>query len=77
MPTIEGIMRGVLLKALISKAIQCPITGQLLDIRTAVVINDADGDPALVFSPAGWQVIENDPERMAALARHNHTKAQS
>lgn len=47
-------MRQALLKALVQRAITCPRTGEVLDIRTVVVFVDSDGDPAAVMSQAGY-----------------------
>ena len=36
----------------IARQILCPITGHVLDIRTAQFSVDADGDPQYAFDPA-------------------------
>ena len=51
--TLEKILRDELVRYLVSKAIFCPITHQVLDERTCVVLNDTDGDPLIVLSPDG------------------------
>jgi len=43
-----------LVRFLVSKAITCPNTGEVLDERTCVVLLDSDGDPAAVISQQGW-----------------------
>ena len=54
MNDLEEILRTEMVKYLVQKTIFCSGTGQLLDVRTCIVLNDADGDPAAVLSPAGW-----------------------
>jgi hypothetical protein len=50
-------VRAELVRYLVSRAITCPITGDVLDVRTCAVVLDADGDPAAVFSPKGGQLV--------------------
>lgn len=62
---------GTLKLALVQKEIFCPFTGEVLDIRTAVFLTDADGDPAYPMSPKAWEVIRGQSdyeERMEKLA---------
>lgn len=41
---------------LIGRQMACPVTGQLLDVRTAVCVEAADGVTTLgIFSPQGWE----------------------
>lgn len=54
MNDLEEILRAEMVKYLVQKAIFCPGTGELLDVRTCVVLNDEDGDRVAVLSPAGW-----------------------
>ncbi len=45
---------------LVGKAMFCPYGGQVLDIRTAVVVEEADGIKTLgIFSPETWAVIKD------------------
>lgn len=46
-----------LVRFLVSKAIFCSRTGEVLDYRTCVVLLDRDGDPAVVLSQQGWADI--------------------
>lgn len=66
----EEIMRKNLVRFLVQKSIFCPITGEVLDIDSCVVILDPDGDPSMVISPEGYRLtaslLESDPS--AALA---------
>lgn len=41
-------------RGIVARAITCPRTGEVLDIRTAVFLLDRDGDPAYVMSPSGF-----------------------
>lgn len=50
-------MRKALVKYLVQKAIFCPRTGAVLDVRKCVVLNDRDGDPCAVVSQEGWKQI--------------------
>ena len=52
---------------LIQRNIFCIITGEVLDIRTAEFLVDADGDPLIPLSPAGMAQVKSDPIRLAAL----------
>lgn len=48
-------------KALVQRAITCPRSGSVLDVRTAVFFNDRDGDPIAVLSQGGYVgLVEND-----------------
>jgi hypothetical protein len=47
-----------MLRLLISKSITCPVSGEVLDLRTAIAVRDKDGDPALALSPTGWSVLK-------------------
>lgn len=51
---LKDIVRDQLKRHLIGRRITCDVTGEVLDIRTAVFIVDRDGDPAIPVSPAGW-----------------------
>ncbi|WP_401001016.1 hypothetical protein [Agromyces sp. GXQ0307] len=69
-------LRKQLVRSLVQRAITCPLTGAVLDVHTVAVVNDADGDPAIVLSPEGAEAIKNDPTRIAALdARGYHFAA--
>lgn len=57
MNDLEEILRAEMVKYLVQKTIFCPNTGQLLDTGTCVILNDTDGDPIAVLSPAGWANI--------------------
>lgn len=62
-----------LVLAAITRAIVCPTTGDVLDIRTAVILLDRDGDPTRAVSPAAldrYREHADDPAGvLAALAR--------
>jgi hypothetical protein len=65
--TLEKILRDEMVRYLVTKAIFCPVTGQVLDERTCVVLNDIDGDPLMVLSPDGWTRIAAKVENQARL----------
>lgn len=52
---LETHMRRQMVTMLVQRAIFCPNTGQVLDVRTCVVLVDTDGDPAYVLSQDGWR----------------------
>ena len=58
--TIQDKMLHELVRFLVSKAITCPYSGDVLDVRTCVVINGTDGLPAVVISPAAWDAMSQD-----------------
>ncbi len=51
-------LHHALIKMLVQRHIFCPLTGNLLDIRTCVVVLDKDGDPAHVFDPAVKEMFD-------------------
>ncbi|MBF4592042.1 hypothetical protein [Curtobacterium sp. VKM Ac-1395] len=58
--TIQDVLRRELVRYLVSKAITCAYTGRALDVRTCVVINGTDGDPAIVISPEAYDAMTQD-----------------
>jgi hypothetical protein len=62
MDDLETLLRKQMVGYLVSNTMLCPISGALLDVRTCVVLVDADGDPARVFSPEGWAKIAAYPD---------------
>ncbi|MGV8883567.1 MAG: hypothetical protein ACOH19_15585 [Rhodoglobus sp.] len=63
--TLESILRDQLVSCLVSRAITCPVTRAVLDVRTCVTFTDADGDPAYVVSPEGWAAIKTNTKGRA------------
>lgn len=62
-------MRFELKRALVSRAIFCPVSGDVMDVRTCVTVLDKDGDPSTVLSPAGWDaLVEQDGTIVTRLA---------
>ena len=57
---LQDTVRRNMVKFLVSKAITCPRTGEVLDARTAVVFVDSDGDPAAVMSQDGYTEFANE-----------------
>lgn len=60
MSTIAEHVDRELVRALIVHQITCPRTGTLLDVRTAVVVRGADGDPVAVLSQQGYRENEEN-----------------
>ena len=60
---IENILRQNLVKYLVQRHMFCPISGDVLDVRTCVVILDSDGDPFEVISPRGYRNLRDLAER--------------
>ncbi|MFB2586983.1 hypothetical protein [Herbiconiux liukaitaii] len=65
--TLENIVRGQMVAYLVGRIITCPVTGAVLDARTAVAFTDDDGDPAYVVSPEAWAAIKTNPTARACL----------
>jgi hypothetical protein len=53
----QDLMRKQLVLALVQRAIFCPVTHEVLDVRTCVVVLDADEDPTAVLSPEGYRQL--------------------
>jgi len=63
-------LREQLLRYIVGRTITCPRTGEVLDFRTCVVLNDADGDPHTVLSQRGWgEVVKFTPDAEYLLAK--------
>jgi hypothetical protein len=75
-PMIEHV-RKELVRFLVSRTIFCPVTGELLDVRTCVVLNDPDGDPRYVLSQEGWRAVSADPARVEKLTELGVTVDES
>lgn len=74
--TLAEKLDAELVRGLVSKAITCPITGEVLDVRTCVVLEDSDSDPKLVLSQDGWKKAVASG-RDTALAKHGITVRSS
>ena len=61
--TFEQTIRQNFVKFLVQQKIFCPVTGDVLDVRTCVVILDADGDPTQVISPRAYRELLDASER--------------
>jgi len=68
---LQEIVHAEHVRYLVSRTITCPRTGEVLDVRTCVVLLDSDGDPLAVLSQAGW--AELDADDVAHLARRGWT----
>lgn len=49
---IQQIVDTELVRRLVSRDIQCRMTGKVLDVRTCLVIRNANGDPLAVLDPS-------------------------
>lgn len=47
-----------LVRYLVQRTIFCPVSGDVLDVRSCAVIRDDDGDPVYVISPRAADAIE-------------------
>lgn len=65
--SIASAVHHELIRHLIARQITCPVTGDVLDIRTAVPLLDRDGDPARMLSPAAADLLRQHPDRQRAL----------
>jgi hypothetical protein len=68
-PDLVSVVHRQLITHLVSRAITCPRTGEVLDVRTCVVLLDADGDPAHVLSQQGWAEVcrEGGEQKLANI----------
>jgi len=67
MNTLEDLLRRNVIVNLVQRNITCPVTGEVLDVRTCVVLLDNDGDPRAVLSQEGWrEVLAQVGEKHAA-----------
>lgn len=71
---METMIRKQMVKGMVQRAIFCPYSGEVLDVRTCVVLVDRDGDPAHVMSPTAWKVFQTQPETLAKLAEMGYSK---
>lgn len=74
-PTTVEAMRDALKLYLVQRAIFCPITGAVLDVRSCGVFVDGDGDPAYVVSPEAFAAILATPSALESLAAQGLTPA--
>lgn len=66
--TLADILRKELKRSIIQRQITCPITGKVLDVRTAVFSVDNDGDPQTAFDPSVTEQEVSDYADLVALA---------
>lgn len=62
-------MYSEMVRGMVARQITCLRTGEVLDVRTCVVLVDRDGDPHTVLSQDGWaQVVASGGDvKLAAL----------
>lgn len=53
---IEDKVNREIMKAAVAHAITCQVTGEVLDYRTAVLIENAKGRTLACISPEGWRI---------------------
>lgn len=64
---IEQAVDKQMLLYIIQRQITCPVTGEVLDIRTARYFVDRDGSPAYVLSPEAYDAAVSKPSIVNAL----------
>jgi hypothetical protein len=57
---LQTVVREQMRRAIIGLMITCRRTGEVLDVRTAVFLVDADGDPVVAASQEGWRQMVAD-----------------
>lgn len=72
MSSLQEVVHREMVRSLVSQSITCPRTGEVLDVRTCVVLLDRDGDPARVVSQHGWSMID-EPTRTLLQKAHGLT----
>lgn len=53
---------------IVQRNIFCPVTGEVLDVRTCKWFVDEDGDPAYVLSPTAYDAAVSQPTIVSSLA---------
>lgn len=66
MTSMQEIVDTEMIRHLVSRDITCVHTGRVLDVRTCLVIRDAEGDPAMVLDPS---CAENDKLKAVVEAK--------
>jgi len=56
-----------MVRYIVQRNIFCPITGNVLDVRTCKWFVDSDGDPAYVVDPLVYDRVKDQPDTIAAL----------
>lgn len=57
---IRTAVHAGMVRSLVMRAMTCPRSGEVLDVRTCVVLLDDDGDPTAVLSQRGWRTLPDD-----------------
>lgn len=63
MDLLEHFRKGMV-RGLVQMHITCPLSGDILDMDTCVVILDSDGDPCRVFSQRAWKGVTDLAEQI-------------
>lgn len=69
---IENKVRDMLLLAMVQRNIFCPVTNEVLDIRTVKYLVDRDGDPNYVMSPEAYGVVTASAPITESLAKKGY-----
>lgn len=65
MSSLREVVRTNNVRFLVGREITCPRTGEVLDVRTCVVLLDSDGDAVQVISQKGWaQVVAEGGDKL-------------
>lgn len=54
---IKKTVQRQLVGYIVQRNIFCPVTGEVLDVRTCKWLVDKDGDPAYVISPGAYEKV--------------------
>ncbi len=58
---MEELARREIRRYAVARAITCPVTGQVMNVKNAVLIESAtSGQTLAVLSPAGWRRCRDD-----------------
>lgn len=66
-------LKKQMVRYIVQKYITCPVTGDVLDERTCIVVFDHEGFPLTVWSPAVGDILKKDPELVALIQERGHT----
>lgn len=68
MTNLEENAKKMLLLSIVQKLIFCPVTKEVLDVRTCKYFVDSDGWPAYVMSPEAYDAAVSGSAIVLALA---------
>lgn len=76
-PHVVRTVRRQLLTYIIQRNIFCPVSGEVLDVRTAKYFVDKDGDPAYVLSPKVYDAVVTNPGLVAQMEARGYFVASA